>query len=584
MNMNAIKSIKIKNVKGKDKLSLSFNKLHPNMVNLLVAPNGFGKSTIVQTFNSLKPRSLSLNNDDFYQSNQSNSPELEVEFTGNNHDILIANNRKNDLYSEYDIKVINNAVVAKSAYSTAGADLKIEPIIIYDKIPEKIDTGYNFTTITNNIACNKRIFKNISSFFKNIENLKTLFTIKDSLLKCSTQVRTTNAINKFLNTIPNVGNANVIKNAITIDEIEMLISNNHISCIYSTISNCEYFSNYTNVDIVLSMIQIIKWYEINHELSNDFLKNQISYEEYKINKIVLNERLTIFNTTGREIAAKKDGQKLVVKFVNANKMSNGERDVLVFLTELFRYGINFKKEKGILLIDEIFDYLDGSNLIVAQYFLSKFIEEQRKKENLIYPLIFTHLDPDMFKNYYFKKMKIHYLLDNSQNALQSDIVKVIQSRDIRDDYTSKYLLHFHPDNIEVPEEISNITSTTFPTTSHDFKLYAYNEVTEKYLSDLSYNPVLVLVGIRLKVEDYVYNLLQTEEQKNKFIEEHSTIKKFEYASQFVNVPELLYILQPIYNDTLHLNGSDRDKEKIKSSSLKLYNIPIKNVIKKIFEL
>lgn len=45
--MNALKSIKIKNVKGKNEFDLTFENLHPNMINLLVAPNGFGKSTIV---------------------------------------------------------------------------------------------------------------------------------------------------------------------------------------------------------------------------------------------------------------------------------------------------------------------------------------------------------------------------------------------------------------------------------------------------------------------------------------------------------------------------------------------------------
>ena len=60
MNMNAIKSIKIKNVKGKDKLSLLFNKLHPNMVNLLVAPNGFGKSSITIAFDSISATRLNI--------------------------------------------------------------------------------------------------------------------------------------------------------------------------------------------------------------------------------------------------------------------------------------------------------------------------------------------------------------------------------------------------------------------------------------------------------------------------------------------------------------------------------------------
>lgn len=583
--MNCIKNITVKNIKGKDMFSLDFNDLHANKVNLIVAPNGYGKSTIVQAFNSLKPRKLSLNNDDYYKNDPSNLPELKVEFIGDNSGTYYADSSKNELNNDYDIKVINNAVVAKSSYNTAGAHLRIEPITIYDRIPEETSINYNSTNIKSLISCENRILINISSFFENVDNLIILSSIKDPLYKCFDQTRTKNYIDSFLSTIPTGGTAVSIKSSINNDTIETLVSNRNINMVFETLSNCNYFSEFDSVDIVLSMIQIIKWYEINTIRDRNFLKKLIEFEKFKINRKTINEALNSFDTTGRNIKAKKDGNKLIVKFVDANKMSNGERDVLVFLTELFRYSISIKKNKGILLIDEIFDYLDGSNLIVAQYFLSKFLEDQRKKGNLIYPLIFTHLDPDLFKNYYFKKMKTHYLVDATQNSQDSDIVKIIKNRNATDDndFASKYLLHFHPDNISIPEDIKTIVSNTFPTTTTDFKEAAYYEVTNKYLENQSYNPILVLTGIRIKIEDYIYNKL-TAEHKDGFIEEHGAKKKFEFASQYLDIPELLYILQPIYNDTLHLNGNANDLTKIKSSCLKLYNIPIKNIIKKIFEL
>lgn len=581
--MNALKSIKIKNVKGKNEFDLTLENLHPNMINLLVAPNGFGKSTIVQTFNSLKPKSLALKNDDLYQGNPANKPELEVKFIGDNANTYIANNVKNDLSSEYDIKVINSLVVAKSSYSTAGANLKIEPIIIYKRIPDKVDVGYNASDIMNSISCEKRILKNISSFFNSIENLNVILNIKDALLNCSNQVHSIKAINDFLSKIPTVGTSNAIKDAITADSVKLLISKKCINIVYTAISDCSYFSTFNKTDIALSMIQIIKWYKINYSKAHNFLKNLIEYEKYKINKENINERLKCFNTTGREIKARKEGTKLIVKFVDANKMSNGERDVLVFLTELFCYSIGMKKNKGILLVDEVFDYLDGSNLVAAQYFLAKFIEEQRKNGNLIYPLIFTHLDPNVFRNYYFKKMKTHYLLDNSCDAKGSDIVKVIQKRKSGDDndFASRYLLHYNPENINISDEIRKICGATFPSTTFGFKNFAYKEVIDKYLSGLPYNPILVLVGIRIKVEEIVYNQLP-ENKKKEFIEIHKTNSKLNLASQYTDVSEVFYILQPVYNDSLHLNDDQGDDAKIKSCSLKLYNIPIKNIIKIIF--
>lgn len=549
--MNCIKRITIKNIKGKDELSLNFNDLHANKINILVAPNGFGKSTIVKAFDSLKPRSLSLNNDDYYENNSSNLPELEVEFIGDNSGIYCADCSKNELNSDYDIKVINNAVVAKSSYNTAGAHLRIEPITIYNRIPEETETNYSFANIKRLINCESKILKSISSFFDNLDNLILLLSINEHLYKCVSQVGIKRRIERFLSAIPTEGSANVIKGNINDEAIEQLISNSNIAIIFETISNCEFFSEYNKVDLALSMIQIIKWYEINIENDRSFLKKLISYKEYKANKKLLNDYLKIFNTTGRDIKAAKNGEKLVVRFADANKMSNGERDVLVFLTEIFCYSIGIKKDKGILLIDEIFDYLDGSNLIVAQYFLAKFLENQRKKGNLIYPLIFTHLDPNVFKNYYFKKMKVHYLLDATQNSQISDIVKVIENRKASDnnDFASKYLLHFHPDNKSIPDDIKALVSDTFPTMTVDFKDEVYLEVTNKYLTGHQYNPIMVLTGVRVKIEEYVYNKLD-DEYKEEFIEIHGVKKKFEFASNYLEIPELLYILQPIYRKPL----------------------------------
>lgn len=231
----------------------------------------------------------------------------------------------------------------------------------------------------------------------------------------------------------------------------------------------------------------------------------------------------------------------------------------------------------------MFDYLDGSNLVAAQYFRAKFIDEQRKNRNSIYPLIFTHLDPNVFRNYYFKKMKTHYLLDTSCYAKGSDIVKVIQNRKGGDDndFASRYLLHYNPENINISDEIRKICSATFPLTTCGFKDVAYKEVIYKYLSGLPYNPILVLVGIRIKVEEIIYNQLP-ENKKNEFIEIHKTNSKLNFASQYTDVSEVFYILQPVYNDSLHLNDDQGDDAKIKSCSLKLYNIPIKNIIKIIF--
>ena len=584
--MNIIKNITIKNIKGKSLIDLEFDNLNANKIILLVAPNGYGKSTIVQAFESINPTKMVLNNDDIYQNDHRNKPEVQVTFLGENEETLIANYEKNEFRSDYDIKVINNAVVAKSSYNTAGAHLKIDPIVIYNKIPESIDIDYSYSNMKSSIQCEGKILSNITNFFKEVNNITTLYEIQTYLRKSAFNRTAQRKINEFLSNISSDGTAESIKNRITDESQDLLLSNNNIKIVFNTISQLEYFHNSSKVDIILSIIQIIEWYHLKNSEDSLFLKKLKTYMEYKSNREKLNQRLKLFNTTGRDIKTSVDANKIVVKFSNANTMSNGERDVLVFLTELFCFEIGMKKEKAILLIDEIFDYLDGSNLLVAQYYLSKFIEDCKTNHKLIYPLIFTHLDPEVFNNYYFKKKKTHYLVSVPNNYHQSDIVKIIQNRnpDNNNDFASKYLLHYNSENMQIPPVITTLVQANFPTTSKDFENLVYNETKSKYLQNDNYNPILVLIGVRIKVEEIAYYQLD-EDKRQGFIDTHATRKKLDYANQYIEIPEILYLLQPLYNDGLHLDANpQRALNKIKSCCLKLYNEPIKNIIRLLFDM
>jgi len=61
-----IKSIEITNVKGISNSKFTFD-LIPNKPNLLVAPNGFGKSSFSIAFDSLKSNKLELNEKNYHQ-------------------------------------------------------------------------------------------------------------------------------------------------------------------------------------------------------------------------------------------------------------------------------------------------------------------------------------------------------------------------------------------------------------------------------------------------------------------------------------------------------------------------------------
>ena len=112
----------------------------------------------------------------------------------------------------------------------------------------------------------------------------------------------------------------------------------------------------------------------------------------------------------------------------------------------------------------------------------------------------------------------------------------------------------------------------------------YNEIKEEYLLDHEYNPIMVVVGIRIRIEELVYQKLCCED-KAEFIQQHKVINKLQFAEeQGVNVPELYFLLQPMYNDSLHLGGDDNAvTRKMKSCYLKTNNLHIRRMVQMLFE-
>lgn len=70
-----ITSIQIKNIKGIENKSFKLD-LPPNKPNILVAPNGFGKSSFAIGFDSLKSSKIELDDKHYYLNQPSNRPEI----------------------------------------------------------------------------------------------------------------------------------------------------------------------------------------------------------------------------------------------------------------------------------------------------------------------------------------------------------------------------------------------------------------------------------------------------------------------------------------------------------------------------
>lgn len=148
----------------------------------------------------------------------------------------------------------------------------------------------------------------------------------------------------------------------------------------------------------------------------------------------------------------------------------------------------------------------------------------------------------------------------------------------------KYYIHYIAETYSMSNELANKISDSFSDNNEQFRQKLYEEITNKYLLGQAYDSVMIIAGIRIRIEELVFQQLDADDRDG-FIIEHKVINKLNYAlNRGVNIPELYYLLQPLYNDGLHLGGSDEVvRSRIKSSYLKTNNMHIKKMIKHLFE-
>ncbi len=108
-----IKTIEIKNVKGIGTHTFVLD-LIPNKPNLLVAPNGFGKSSFGIAFDSLKRDKIELDDKHYHLKSEANRPLISMVVEDGATATLIANDTTNTINDVFDVFVINSQLTAKA--------------------------------------------------------------------------------------------------------------------------------------------------------------------------------------------------------------------------------------------------------------------------------------------------------------------------------------------------------------------------------------------------------------------------------------------------------------------------------------
>lgn len=565
--MARITGIACNHVKGIDHLDVSCD-FYPNKPNFLVAPNGSGKSSLAAAFASLNTRRLKLADADRYNGEDWDDASLAVTF--DDGVTLSANSDSNEIASRVDVQVVRSGLYANMTNRRVGprvlskTKMSVQQCVLYEKVPASVRLNYSVKAERQKYASAIRgRMDNLAEAFKNNEFLSELLSC-DAAFKSTKGPRYTAAINDFF------------KGVISLE-----------TGIGGDITEAEVLSYISSVKPLTSIKEILdRWYPTKGDISNytdaiqvnrfiegrrSEIKGACSYLRFRKIKDDINEMLPLLNRTRYGVEAKVKNHQLVVDFPDWDDASNGEIDVLQLCVALFRARARFgEKENALLIIDEVFDYLDDANLLVAQHFLLEMMKQFKNSGKNLYVIILTHLDPGLFKSFRFKNFHTSYIPNSGGTLTNGCLNKLLIDRkrcqkELSDIYSSvsSHYLHFS-DRDTVSEDVleyidkqgirGQLKSPSSFRSAMETKL-------GEYFSGKPFAPSEVCCGIRLAVERLSYESLADEDRPG-FLEINTgTEDRLQYTSEHgVEVPETFHLLGSIYNSCMHLSGRPGETE------------------------
>lgn len=579
--MRKITNLTIQNIKGFGIIDNSFNnEILSGKINILVAPNGFGKSSITTGFNSLKTGKLELDKENFHKGDINLSPFLSIT---EENTIYTADKTQNEISSNFKVFCVKNLINATAVSKNMGkfvsttGYLGIDNIEIVKTIPQKAVIPYPIKEIKAEFGKNAKILPNISVeilnsniFLSRIDNYYV------DLERFSAQKRKLK-INKLIFEINSIaGTSEQIKNNFNIQLLQEIQEEDSYKSITDYIQ--QFNTSLTDLELFLYFYEL----QFTYFRFKTVFKDSAKRADYLIFKDYFNNNISILGSTWKGIKAVEQKKALVVNFPHATDISYGQRDMLTLciMLQLIKSKIRIG-DKCIVIIDEVFDYLDAVNMTIAQYYLSEMLNKL-SRNSIVYPIIMTHLNPNHFRNYVFspKKMNIQYLknVQAQPNINMRNLLLKREDLTIKDD-VSKNLLHYSIEEINKRIEFRNLNLSELWGEGLNFLQYITDEVNKYLAGNSDFEPYAVCTALRIRIEKLIYDLLNAPEHKQEFLNTHKTKKKLEFAETILGeLPDIYYILGIIYNDAEHLKDENSDKPVI----YRLNNVVIKDIVRKIF--
>lgn len=553
-----IKSIQIKNVRGIQDKTIPLDML-PNKPSILVAPNGSGKSSFAFAFQWLNRLRLKLEMDDAYEGNVNNKPQLIITTDEPDNNTYIADENVNNVSKKFGIFVINKGLKASSPGQHNGilmgkAKITIPDIELLGEKPNDVNLIDDFDDVYDTAALPQGFLPLINLLLSDHR-----FMVSCDLDKLKIKARPAKVINDqleqiktYTGTVAQMHSKVESDNKAVLEEIPAIL--------YAENLLKSFCVNDSDTKLLLKAIRLVT---LAYRKKQDF-KSRIDIANYKINEDSIRKLFNALRKTWKDIKPHIDHGKLILRIGDAQRISNGERDILILLGMLQKAKNSFTKRDNILVIDEVFDYLDDANLVAAQHYVNIFIKDLKDEGKNIYPIILSHINPIYFRTFAFRDMKVYYLNPLQYPNASDNMMKVVRKRDELErqdkdkaDLISKYMLHYHPDYSRSMEDVIGMNDPNWndiPT----FKAYCLRQ-TEEYLKGKRYDSLAVCVALREMIEKYCYQKLETENQKKKFLDDSfGTENKINYVETFnIVLPETFSLLGLVYNDPLHTNNKNK---------------------------
>lgn len=559
-----IKSISVENVRGISSRKHVFETpdMLGNKFHLLVAPNGFGKSSLAAAFDSLEPRRLKIDPSLLHQDNAANMPKLEVVYTENGVEkTLKADDTCNEISKVFSVSVINSKLrpraVAKTGFNQFAkptASLIIKPITLVEKVPSRPGNDFAASGFKQAFGAAGKILPNIQDFLANDLLLGRILTLPD-LAKFG-QKKVWKLIEPIVAAINN--QTGTAAQLLYWTEQNKLVDLKAIPELVALASLFEGFSQLSELERFLAAYQFAKAYADDAKA----LAEHHAWHSYLAGKTRCIDLLAAVNSNPSwiNVSVRETKGQLIAEFPVATKMSNGQRDLLVFVAQLVKAEFDLTGERAILVVDEVFDYLDECNLLAAQFYVTRFVNRFKANGAEIFPLFLTHLNPDVFKHSILGLgkgdiRKTHLLDKASDSSRRVGIAAMVR---VREDaalkpFIGKHFFHYHPQNCDQVAlfKTKNLKETWGK--SHDFYTYVFGEFA-KYLTgaaDTDY--VAACVAARIAIEKHAFDQLEPTD-KTRFTDEFvkGTVQKLDFVEQLgMKVPDSHRILGLLYNDMLH---------------------------------